>query len=105
MTEVNLAPNSPDASAAFAAGPRAAADPQFLEAAVVGEFKTVLLMTEAEELAMDQSFFEMGLTSLMLTDVKQRLETVLGFGIDASEFFNRPTVEQLLEYLGERLAR
>lgn len=104
MTDVHLAPESDEASAPRGPARHDAADPQLLEAAVVGEFKTVLLMPEAEDLPMDQSFFELGLTSLMLTDVKQRLETLLGFGIEASEFFNRPTVEQLIGYLGERLA-
>lgn len=104
MTDVYLAPTSGAASAPHGPPRHDVADPQFLEATVVGEFKTVLLMPEAEDLPMDQSFFELGLTSLMLTDVKQRLETLLGFGIEASEFFNRPTVEQLIGYLGERLA-
>lgn len=69
---------------------------------MVREFKAALLMTAADELPLDESFFDLGLTSLMLTDVKQRLETLLGLPINASELFNRPTVEQLIDYLAER---
>ncbi|WP_055494213.1 acyl carrier protein [Streptomyces sp. TP-A0356] len=70
-----------------------------LESIVVAEFKTALLMTEDEELPLADSFFELGLTSLALTDVKQRLEELLGQGISSTVMFNRPTVEQLMDYL------
>jgi len=53
----------------------------------------------------DGSFFDLGLTSLRLTEVKQRLETMLGCGINANVLFNRPTVSQLMEHLtGDVLA-
>lgn len=77
---------------------------QAVEDTVVAEFKAALFMAEDEELPLDVSFFELGLTSLMLTDVKQRLEILLGFGIGSSDLFNRPTVEQLVDYLIEPAA-
>lgn len=70
-----------------------------LELIVVTEFKSALLMTEDEELPLEDSFFELGLTSLGLVDVKQRLENMLGRGIDSTVFFNSPTVEQLMDRL------
>ena len=70
-----------------------------LELIVVSEFKAALLMTEDEELPLEDSFFELGLTSLGLVDVKQRLENMLGRGIDSTVFFNSPTVEQLMDRL------
>jgi acyl carrier protein len=70
-----------------------------LELIVVTEFKAALLMTEDEELPLADSFFELGLTSLGLVDVKQRLETLLGCGIGSTVFFNSPTVEQLMDRL------
>jgi acyl carrier protein len=68
-----------------------------LELIVVTEFKTALLMTEDEDLPLEDSFFELGLTSLGLVDVKQRLETLFGRGIDSTVFFNSPTIEQLMD--------
>ena len=71
-----------------------------LESIVVAEFKAALLMTDDdEELSLTDSFFELGLTSLGMNDVKQRLETLLGRGIGSTMLFNSPTVEQLMERL------
>lgn len=68
-----------------------------LELMVVTEFKAALLMTDDEDLPLEDSFFELGLTSLGLVDVKQRLENLFGRGIDSTVFFNSPTVEQLMD--------
>ncbi|MFF1636016.1 acyl carrier protein [Leifsonia sp. NPDC058248] len=65
----------------------------------MAEFKTALLMPEDEELPLEDSFFELGMTSLLLTSVKQRLEGRLGRGISSTAMFNQPTVERLLDYL------
>ncbi|WP_240799940.1 acyl carrier protein [Streptomyces sp. A1277] len=70
-----------------------------LETIVTAEFRTVLLMDEDEEFPLEDTFFELGMTSLMLTTVKLRLEELLGVGISSTALFNRPTVEQLLDYL------
>lgn len=72
----------------------------FLEAVVVEEFKTSLLMPPEEELPLDAGFFdELGLTSLRLTEIKRRLEDRLGCDISANVVFNRPSVRQLVAYL------
>ncbi|MDH2428354.1 acyl carrier protein [Sphaerisporangium sp. TRM90804] len=70
-----------------------------LESMVVAEFKETLLMSADEELPLAESYFELGLTSLGLTDVKQRLESLIGKGISSTVLFNSPTVEQLLDHL------
>jgi acyl carrier protein len=70
-----------------------------LAALVVAEFRTTLLMTADDELPMDQSFFDLGMTSLRLTEVKQSLETLLGAPISANSLFNQPTMGALLAHL------
>jgi acyl carrier protein len=70
-----------------------------LEALVVAEVKASLLMTEQDELPGDQSYFELGLNSLGVMEIKQRLEAQLGCRIDAAVLFNHPTVSQLLAHL------
>ncbi|WP_306962424.1 acyl carrier protein [Streptomyces afghaniensis] len=74
-----------------------------LEELVTKEFRSALLMTDDEALPADQSFFDLGLTSLSVTGLKQRLEGLLGVELDANLLFNRPTVEALLEHLTQDL--
>ncbi|GAA3458636.1 hypothetical protein GCM10018963_06490 [Saccharothrix longispora] len=70
-----------------------------LETVIVAEFKAALLMDEDDELPLTDSFFDLGLTSLGLMDVRERLEELLGRGIGSTMLFNSPTVELLLDYL------
>jgi acyl carrier protein len=70
-----------------------------LEEILDTEFRAALLMTEDDELPFDQSYFDLGLTSLGITDLKQRIEELLDCEIDTNVLFNSPTVERLLEYL------
>lgn len=70
-----------------------------LESVVVREFKTTLLMTAEDELPRDQSFFDLGLTSLRLTEVKQSLDTLLGRAISANSLFNQPTIAAIITQL------
>ncbi|MER6127373.1 acyl carrier protein [Streptomyces sp. NPDC001795] len=72
-----------------------------LEAVVVAEFKAALLMTDTDELPLRENFFDIGLTSLRLTEVRQRLETLLECVISANLLFNSPTVEKLMNHLVE----
>jgi acyl carrier protein len=74
-----------------------------LAALVAAEFRAALLMTEDEELSLEDSFFDLGLSSLRLTELKERLEALLGRPISANELFNRPTVARLLDHLTERV--
>ncbi|MGW7524964.1 acyl carrier protein [Streptomyces sp. NPDC054783] len=70
-----------------------------LEAVVVGEFKAALLMTDADELPLRDNFFDIGVTSLRLTEIRQRLEKLLECVISANLLFNSPTVEKLMNHL------
>lgn len=72
-----------------------------LEELVVAEFRAALLMAVGEDLPLDESFFDLGLSSLRLVELKERLEALLGRPISANALFNRPTVERLLDYLKE----
>ena len=70
-----------------------------LEAVVVSEFRTRLLMSESEALPLDESFFALGLTSIGAAELQQRLEAVFGRRVDSSSLFNNPTIGYLLAYL------
>lgn len=72
-----------------------------LEVIVLGQFRTALLMSEDEDLPMDASYFDMGLTSLRLTAIRQSLEHALDIAIDATVLFNRPTLDDLVTYLAD----
>lgn len=74
-----------------------------LEEFVVAEFKAILLMAGEEELPLDQSYFDLGLTSLTITDLRQRLEEILGCELDTALLFNKPTVETLLNHVTDDL--
>lgn len=74
-----------------------------LEEILETEFKAALLMTDDDELPFDQSYFDLGLTSLSITDLKERFEELFDVEIDTTLLFNTPTVERLLDYLSERI--
>lgn len=70
-----------------------------LESLVTEQIKSVLLMTEDEELPLTESFFDLGLTSLLLGEVKMQLEDLLCCDISITQLFNQPTADQLITYL------
>ena len=70
-----------------------------LEALVVAEFRTWLLMSEADALPLDESYFALGLTSLGAVEIQERLESILGRRIDSASLFNTPTIDHLLTHL------
>ncbi|MFI2641546.1 acyl carrier protein [Streptomyces sp. NPDC018610] len=63
------------------------------------ELRTALLMSEGEDVPLDQNYFDLGLTSLRVTEIKQRLEAQLGCAIDTGVLFAVPTLGRLVEYL------
>jgi acyl carrier protein len=75
-----------------------------LEDLVVAYIKEILLMDDGEELPLDQGYFDLGLTSLRLNDVRAHLEESLDLGIDATIVFSRPTVAELVEHLTDALS-
>lgn len=74
-----------------------------LEELVVTEFRTTLMMTDDEDLPFDLSYFELGFTSLGITEIKERLETRLGRSVSTNVLFNSPTMERLLAYLADEV--
>jgi len=72
---------------------------RLLQDLVVGEFRSVMLLTDDEPLHLDESYVAQGLTSLGATEIEQRLESVIGRGIDAAQLLNNPTVTRLLDHL------
>lgn len=66
---------------------------------VAAEFRTTLLLDADEELPLDRSYFDLGLTSLRLTEIKRRLEQRLSVAISANTMFNEPTIDQLVGHL------
>lgn len=105
MDVVNEPPVGPEAATPAAPTLRTLLDlpraerRQTVEDLVVEEFKTVLLMTEEDDLPRDISYFDLGLTSLTITDLKQRLESMLGVELSADLLFNSPTVGRLLDHI------
>ncbi|MFD8687714.1 acyl carrier protein [Streptomyces sp. NPDC059651] len=63
------------------------------------ELRAALLMPEDEDVPPDQNYFDLGLTSLRVTEIKQRLEARLGCAIDTSVLFANPTLGHLVEFL------
>ncbi|WP_093898685.1 acyl carrier protein [Streptomyces sp. Ncost-T10-10d] len=76
---------------------------QALEDLVVAEFKIALLMEGDDELPLDESYFDLGLTSLTITDLKQGLEAMIGHELSASLLFNSPTVGRLMDHICDEL--
>lgn len=74
-----------------------------LEALVLTRFRRALFLAEDEDLDVDGSFFDLGLTSLRLTELKSGLEELIGRQIDANALFNRPTVRHLLNHLTDEV--
>lgn len=74
-----------------------------LEELVVAEFRAAMMLADHEDLPLDESFFDLGLSSLRLVELKERLEALLGRPVSASALFNRPTVQRLLQYLREQV--
>ncbi|MFJ4920599.1 acyl carrier protein [Streptomyces sp. NPDC088725] len=75
-----------------------------VEVIVLREFKTVLLMTEDDDLPVDTSYFDLGLTSLRLTEIRATLEDRFDLAINANVLFNEPTVDRLVSYLTDALS-
>ena len=70
-----------------------------LEELVIAQLRGTLLMDDDEEVSDTESFFDMGLTSLLIADIKERLEQTLSCSISANVLFNSPTVERLVDHL------
>ena len=63
--------------------------------------KAKLLMSDADELPLDKSYFELGLTSLGAVELQEELEVAIDRRIDATNLYNNPTVKNLISHLSE----
>ena len=70
-----------------------------LTAIVAREFRAVLLMPDDEDLPVTESYFELGFTSLRITEAKERLEDRLGCRVSTTLLFNSPTISALVDHL------
>lgn len=70
-----------------------------VERLVTGVFRDALLAPDDEELPDDQTFFELGLTSLRMVEVRERLEEMFGVGIATGALFDHPTIGGLSGHL------
>ncbi len=76
------------------AGRRAA-----LEELVIAEFADILGLPDGEEFPRQTGFFDLGMTSLRLTEVRQRLTRLLGDQVRVETLFEHATMDSLLEHL------
>ncbi|WP_246001534.1 acyl carrier protein [Allorhizocola rhizosphaerae] len=74
-----------------------------LESMIIAVLKSSLLMGEDEQLSTSESFFDMGLTSLQLTEAKEHLEAELACQISATVVFNNPTIDSMTHYLADEV--
>ncbi|NEB75747.1 acyl carrier protein [Streptomyces sp. SID14478] len=75
-----------------------------IETLVLQRFKSVLLMDDSEDLAFDVSYFDLGLTSLKLIEIRQSLEELLDLSINVNVLFNEPTIAHLVGHLTQAVA-
>jgi acyl carrier protein len=75
----------------------------FLAGIVEMKFKDALLMTEHDELPLDENYFNLGLNSLRAVEIKSGLEELLGRELDTATLFSQPTVRALLAHLADEV--
>ncbi len=66
---------------------------------LVAEFRAVLRFPDDEEFPRTTGFFDLGMTSLRLTEVRQRLVRLLGTRLRLETMFEHATVDSLLDHL------
>ena len=76
---------------------------QRLMSYVQTELAKVLNLSSIEEIDVDQGFLDLGMDSLMIVELRNRLQTGLGCTVPVSMAFDYPTVSALVNYLTETL--
>jgi hypothetical protein len=66
---------------------------------LVAEFRAVLRFPDDQEFPRRTGFFDLGMTSLRLTEVRQRLVRLLGTRLRVETMFEHATVDSLLDHL------
>jgi hypothetical protein len=70
-----------------------------LEELVIAEFAEILGLSGGAEFPRRTGFFDLGMTSLRLTEVRQRLTRLLGDQVRVETLFEHATMDSLLEHL------
>jgi NAD(P)-dependent dehydrogenase (short-subunit alcohol dehydrogenase family)/acyl carrier protein len=70
---------------------------------VQGEVAHVLGLDVAQPPDVYTGFSDMGMDSLMAVELKNRLQAALGIPLTSTLAFNYPTIEELVEYLSEKV--
>ncbi|NER24035.1 MAG: type I polyketide synthase [Symploca sp. SIO1C2] len=68
---------------------------------VRSQIARVLGLTAPEQIEPRQALIDLGIDSLMAVELKNRLESSLGDSIPSTVLFDYPTLEALVDYLGE----
>ncbi|MEL6555919.1 MAG: SDR family NAD(P)-dependent oxidoreductase, partial [Cyanobacteria bacterium J06621_11] len=76
----------------------------FLTKALQSEVAQVLSFSEIKRVDLSVSFFDMGMDSLMSVELKNRLDTHLGYPIASTVIFEYPNIQSLADYLVEAYA-
>lgn len=76
---------------------------ELLMAHVQAEVGRVLKLDPSQRPDPEQGFFDMGMDSLMVLDLKNRLQKSLGYTLPSTLPFEYPTIEALTTYLADRL--
>ncbi|MEV0901810.1 acyl carrier protein [Actinoplanes sp. NPDC049802] len=72
---------------------------RLLEQAAAAEIREILQMAPDEPVPPTESVFSLGLGSLGVVDLKERLEARFGCVIDADVLFSHPTLANLMDHL------
>ncbi|MDT0382152.1 acyl carrier protein [Streptomyces sp. DSM 42041] len=76
-----------------------------LESIVLRTFREHLFLEDSDDLSVEENYFDLGLTSLQLTEVKEHIEHTFECEVDTTLLFNDPTIAQLLEHLDELITQ
>ncbi|WP_326559980.1 acyl carrier protein [Micromonospora sp. NBC_01796] len=70
-----------------------------VEELLLAELREVLLLPEDAEVPRQVAFFDLGMTSLRVTELRQRLVRGLGRRLDLETLFEHTTFDRLLDHL------
>jgi acyl carrier protein len=73
-----------------------------LQNEITAMFRKAMLMDATDELSPDANYFDLGISSLLITGIQQDLEDSLGCAIDTGELFGRPSIAQIVEHITQR---
>lgn len=76
---------------------------RLLEWLIEGEFRDWLQIDSSEAMPRNESFFTLGVTSLGVVEMRERLDAALGCRIDTAVFYNKPTIRHLASHLRENM--